>query len=516
MKAIDFAIGPAVRRRLRATLAFAACAGVAAVLLLALSGWFLTGAAIAGAAGAASVAVFNYLLPSAAIRGLAIVRTAGRYGERLLGHQAALDAIADWRGMLFGTLAAQDPRTAPALSSGDASARLIGDIAALEDLIVRRPTRPARLLAALPIVLRAAATRWTRAPAEAAADALGQLRTRFVDYAAARPEIIAYGLAARTTEVIEAIAAEADRARAALFLGEAKVAALFAVYGAVAAAAMLAVSRGPAPITALALLAAVAAIEAMAAFARTAVAQASVEQALSRLGQLATLEGMPFHARRERVEALPLQIGDHPLAPGDRIAITGPSGAGKTRLIEALAGLRRPVHALQVGGVAVGDCPFDDLAAQFALAPQAPMLVAGSIADNLRLARPGVDEPAMWAALEAACLADRVRAFPAGLETSLAEAGGLLSGGERKRLSIARAILAERPWMLLDEPSEGLDRATEQVLVARLAAWLDATRTGLILVSHRRAPLALATMTFDIQVMPSIDPSKVLAKPYAM
>ncbi|WP_231726550.1 MULTISPECIES: ATP-binding cassette domain-containing protein [unclassified Sphingomonas] len=540
MKAIDFAIGPAVRRRLRATLAFAACAGVAAVLLLALSGWFLTGAAIAGAAGAASVAVFNYLLPSAAIRGLAIVRTAGRYGERLLGHQAALDAIADWRGMLFGTLAAQDPRTAPALSSGDASARLIGDIAALEDLIVRRPTRPASLiaalaavvlaalagwaaaivlallLAALPIVLRAAATRWTRAPAEAAADALGQLRTRFVDYAAARPEIIAYGLAARTTEVIEAIAAEADRARAALFLGEAKVAALFAVYGAVAAAAMLAVSRGPAPITALALLAAVAAIEAMAAFARTAVAQASVEQALSRLGQLATLEGMPFHARRERVEALPLQIGDHPLAPGDRIAITGPSGAGKTRLIEALAGLRRPVHALQVGGVAVGDCPFDDLAAQFALAPQAPMLVAGSIADNLRLARPGVDEPAMWAALEAACLADRVRAFPAGLETSLAEAGGLLSGGERKRLSIARAILAERPWMLLDEPSEGLDRATEQVLVARLAAWLDATRTGLILVSHRRAPLALATMTFDIQVMPSIDPSKVLAKPYAM
>ncbi len=174
------------------------------------------------------------------------------------------------------------------------------------------------------------------------------------------------------------------------------------------------------------------------------------------------------------------------------------------------------MHALQVGGVAVGDCPFDALAAQFALAPQTPMLVAGSIADNLRLARPGVDEPAMWAALEVACLADRVRAFPAGLETSLAEAGGLLSGGERKRLSIARAILAERPWMLLDEPSEGLDRATEQVLVSRLAAWLAATRTGLILVSHRRAPLALATMTFDIQVMPSIDPSTVLAKSYAV
>ncbi|WP_163497479.1 ATP-binding cassette domain-containing protein, partial [Escherichia coli] len=78
-----------------------------------------------------------------------------------------------------------------------------------------------------------------------------------------------------------------------------------------------------------------------------------------------------------------------------------------------------------------------------------------------------------------------IKEMPAGLETRLGEAGGTLSGGERKRLSLARALLAGRPWLLLDEPSEGLDSTTESELVARLDAWLAETGTGLVLVSHR-------------------------------
>lgn len=517
-----FPLAAPERRTLRQALACATIAGLAAILLLALSGWFLTGAAIAGASGAAAVAAFNYLIPSAAIRGLAILRTAGRYGERLLSHQAALTAMADLRGRLFGKLAAQDSRTAPDLAGGDASARLIGDIEALEDLVVRRPGRPASLaaalfavalvalagwkaalalallLAALPLLLTLAARRLTTGPAADAAEALGALRTAFVDYAAARPEIIAYGLAPRVADTIADFSRPLDRARAALARGDGIVAGLLAGYGTLAAALVFALAEGPAPIRALALLAAAASVEAMAAFARTALRQASVEQGLARLATLAELPGDLAQTTAAPIVAQPITLGTHQLAPGVRVAITGESGSGKTRLIEALAGLRAPVHALALGEMPVDRCAADTLRRQFALSPQNAVLIAGSIGDNLRVARPGITEAEMQAALHTACLDATVAAMPAGIDTPVAEAGGTLSGGERKRLSLARALLAGRPWLLLDEPSEGLDAATEAELVARLRVWLDATGTGLVLVSHRHAPLALARRRIDI------------------
>ncbi|QIG81805.1 ATP-binding cassette domain-containing protein [Sphingosinithalassobacter tenebrarum] len=510
---------------LRLAFLCALLAGISSILLLALSGWFLTAAAIAGAAGPVAAMAFNYLIPSAAIRALAIIRTVARYGERLLSHRGALGAMAALRGSLFGKLAAQDSRTAPDLSGGDASARLIGDIEALEDLVVRRPTRPASLIAAifavgltfwagwpaalalaamlavLPSLLGRAARRLTREPAAQAADALGELRTAYIDYAAARPDIIAYGLGERVTAQLLALAEPMDRARAALFRGEGLIAGLLVAYGCLAAAIVLALATSPAADVALGLLAATASVESMAAFARTAIRQASVEQGIARLSVLSALEGTPQKQAHVPVGAVPIALGDTEVAPGDRVAIAGRSGSGKTRILEALAGLRPPHHALRVDGVEAGACPPDMLRAQFALAPQDAVLIAGSIADNLRLARPGVTAGEMAEALRVTCLDMRIAAMTEGFDTPLSEAGGTLSGGERKRLSLARALLAGRPWLLLDEPTEGLDAATEAELVHRLGQWLDATGTGLILVSHRPAPLALAARSVEVEAI---------------
>ncbi|WP_278394914.1 amino acid ABC transporter ATP-binding/permease protein [Sphingobium yanoikuyae] len=510
--ALDKATGSAMLLR-RATLC-AVIAALAGIALLALAGWFLTAAAMAGAAGTLAVQAFNYLVPSAAIRLLAILRTVSRYGERLWSHRAALEAMGGLRASLFARLAAQDSRTALRLSSGDAAARLTGDIDALEDLVVRRPSRIAGLmaalagvilaasggwlsalllavmLAALPPLLRILARRLTEGPAQQAADALGALRARYVELASARAEIAAYGLGDRVMAELAPLTHRLDRARARLFIGEGVQAALLAAYSALAVMLVLLGADAPAPLVALALLASAGAVEAMAGLSRTAFRQASVDAGLARL---AALDSLPLDDAPAPSTAThqAIRLGNIELRPGARVAVTGRSGSGKSLLAEGLAGLRPVTADVALGGHSLAACCGAELRDQFALSPQDAPMLAGSIADNLRLARPGIDAADMADALHVACLDQRIASLPGGIDYRLGEAGGTLSGGERKRLSLARALLTGRPWLLLDEPTEGLDAATEALLISRLRIWLDRTGTGLILISHRPAPLTL-------------------------
>ncbi|RSU55389.1 ATP-binding cassette domain-containing protein [Sphingobium yanoikuyae] len=510
--ALDKATGSAMLLR-RATLC-AVIAALAGIALLALAGWFLTAAAMAGAAGTLAVQAFNYLVPSAAIRLLAILRTVSRYGERLWSHRAALEAMGGLRASLFARLAAQDSRTALPLSSGDAAARLTGDIDALEDLVVRRPSRIAGLmaalagvilaasggwlsalllaamLAALPLLLRSLARRLTEGPAQQAADALGALRTRYVELASARAEIAAYGLGDRVMAELAPLTRRLDRARARLFIGEGVQAALLAAYSALAVMLVLLGADAPAPLVALALLASAGAVEAMAGLSRTAFRQASVDAGLARL---AALDALPLDDAPAPSTATPqaIRLGTVELRPGARVSVTGRSGSGKSLLAEGLAGLRPVTADVTLGGHPLAACCGAALRDQFALSPQDAPMLAGSIADNLRLARPGIDAADMADALHVACLDQRIASLPGGIDYRLGEAGGTLSGGERKRLSLARALLTGRPWLLLDEPTEGLDAATEALLISRLRIWLDRTGTGLILISHRPAPFTL-------------------------
>jgi len=344
--------------------------------------------------------------------------------------------------------------------------------------------------AALPLLLRILARHLTEGPTQQAADALGAMRARYVELASARAEIAAYGLGDRVMAELAPLTSRLDWARARLFIGEGVQAALLAAYSALAVMLVLLGADAPAPLVALALLASAGAVEAMAGLSRTAFRQASVDAGLARL---AALDALPLDdaPAPSAATAQVIRLGDVELRPGARVAVTGRSGSGKSLLAEGLAGLRPVTADVALGSHPLAACCGAELRAQFALSPQDAPMLAGSIADNLRIARPGIDAADMVDALHVACLDQRIASLPGGIDYRLGEAGGTLSGGERKRLSLARALLTGRPWLLLDEPTEGLDAATEALLISRLRIWLDRTGTGLILISHRPAPLTL-------------------------
>ncbi|GAA3723146.1 thiol reductant ABC exporter subunit CydD [Streptomyces tremellae] len=177
--------------------------------------------------------------------------------------------------------------------------------------------------------------------------------------------------------------------------------------------------------------------------------------------------------------------------PGETVALAGPSGVGKSTLLDVVLGFTRPDSGtVRLGGVDLADVDPAGWREQIAWVPQNPYLFAGTIAENVRLARPDADDAAVWAALRDAGAYAFVAALPDGAETALGEDGAGLSAGQRQRLALARAFLADRPLLLLDEPTAALDGATEAAIVDAVRR-LAAGRT-VLLVAHRPALLAAA------------------------
>lgn len=178
---------------------------------------------------------------------------------------------------------------------------------------------------------------------------------------------------------------------------------------------------------------------------------------------------------------------------GERLAIVGVSGAGKSTLLALLRGALRPqAGSVQVAGARV-DASSGDLAqvrARSAVVAQTTWMFTGTIADNLRLARPDATAQQMWDALERAQVAEDVARMPAGIDTYLGEDSALISGGQAQRISLARAFLAGRTLLLLDEPTAQVDMESEDRICAALAA-LGPEYT-LVMVTHRPALAALA------------------------
>jgi ATP-binding cassette subfamily C protein CydC len=179
-----------------------------------------------------------------------------------------------------------------------------------------------------------------------------------------------------------------------------------------------------------------------------------------------------------------LQDVDFQIHPGRRVAVIGETGSGKSTLINLLVRFRDPdAGCIRLGDMDVRDFAESDLRRHISVVAQQPHMFNATLRENLLMARPGAGDDELLAALNPAQLLDFVNSLPDGLGTWIGEAGKLLSGGQARRVAVARAILHNAPLWVLDEPTEGLDPETEGRMMAAIKA-LTVGRS-LLLMTHR-------------------------------
>lgn len=513
----------------------AACATLmAGIGLLAVSGWFITATAVAGASVATALA-FDVFRPSAGIRLLALGRTVSRYAERVWGHDAILVALAAMRERLFCAWAT--PRGAWALRLEPARMlfRLTGDLDALESVALRFAV-PA--LAAIPACLLAGALLGMLSPAIGVATvvllALGavaitvrvmrastltaarrasrmeRMRAATIDFVSGQTALLMSGrldAQGRRVRALEEQLAEQDRrlnrvdttaAAATTVLGGGLLAATVA-----GAAHLVAGGHVAAPIGVMAILAAVGVMEPFAALRRGALETGRALLGARRLSARLADSGEPEtqgraasgeaarapvapgcvlsmrgvdacypRSRAPAVRGIALQVWQ-----GERVALIGASGSGKSTVLALAMGELAP-SAGEVSGC------------RASLIAQNVDLFLDTVRNNLLLADPHADDATLWRVLEAVGLADAIAATGRGLDSRLGEGGLGLSGGQARRLAIARMLLQQHPLWLLDEPTESLDDETASHVLRTLSraggdrGWLMATHL------HREAVLA--------------------------
>lgn len=204
-------------------------------------------------------------------------------------------------------------------------------------------------------------------------------------------------------------------------------------------------------------------------------------------GELAA-DGLSF---RYANEAEPVLEGfSIALREGEMLGLMGGSGSGKSTLLKLFLRFWDPqAGEVRLAGRALPALNTRSIYRQINYMTQNTVLFEGSIRDNLLLAKADADEAALWAALERAALGDFVRALPGGLDAPIGEGGANFSGGERQRLGLARCFLADKPILLLDEPSSNLDSINEALILKSLSA--DRGSRSVLLVSHRASTLAV-------------------------
>lgn len=501
------------------------------VALLALSGWFIMATAAAGLAGMGIL--FNVFAPSAMVRFLALGRTAARYGERVLTHDATLRAVSNLRvGLLCGLLT-RPHRALEQMRAASELNRITADTQALDGALLRLML-PA--LAGWVTVLVSALLLWwlvapavavilgagylilptmifflgqkvARRPARLAEAALQIGRSRMVDLVAGRDDLSVYGQLPRATERTLDAFDRAAVARKRLDTVDRVTGLLLDMVSAGVTVGCL--MAGVALVQAGAISVAEAAIGVFAALA-LAEAVAPVRRALSEIGrmtQAARRIGPALHAPDvQTAEASELSVGEglelrdvtlevsgRPLfrpvsltvSLGETVVLQGASGSGKSTLLLMAVGQLTPSRGqVRLFGADPARLPVETVTERAVLVTQRAALIADTVAANLRLAAPDASDEALWAALEATCLADTLRAR-GGLDLRFGARGAGLSGGEARRLVLARAILRAPRLLLLDEPTEGLDDAMARRVMTGLRR--ACPEAAFLVAAHRDA-----------------------------
>lgn len=507
---------------------------LASIGLLAVSGWFLSATAVAGLSIAAAQN-FNIFTPSAGIRGFAVIRTAGRYVERVISHEATLRLLSSLRVWFYRRIEPQAPASLYRHRSGDLLGRIVSDIDTLDGLFIRvlAPT-----LVALCVAVVAGGFLWWLAPPLAfvficfflAAGALLPLVSRHLGQRSGT--LIQHQLALFRMNLVEDLQGMAD----------------LVIYGAWQRHCLLRLEENArllrlqekmarisgfntAMMTLLSGLAAVVALYVAIPLAQEGYFDGAL-LALITFGVLAAFEAvlplpMAYQllgkilaaARRIRAIAEAPTLVSFPVTPTEKpadtsvhycnvsfsypgetrtealksvnlilpqqstLALIGPSGCGKTTLAHLLTRFWDPDQGeISIGGENLRHFSEKELRRMVTLVSQKSHIFSASLRDNLLIANPDADATALWDALERAQLADFVAGLPQGLETWAGEGGARLSGGQARRLILARALLKEAPIWILDEPTEGLDNETRQQFNQLLFANLQGKT--LLLITH--------------------------------
>lgn len=509
---------------------------LASIGLITLSGWFLAATSLAGVAGIYS---FNYMLPAAGVRGAAISRTVARYLERLVSHDGTFRVLQHLRVFTFSKLLPLSPAGIARFRQGELLNRLVADVDTLDHLYLRVISPLVGALVVIVVVtfglsfldtylaltlgglmlltLVALPPLFYRAGLPVGADLTrlrGEYRSGLTRWLQGQAELSLYGAAQRFRDAMDATeqAWLSAQQRQASLTGLSQ--GLVMLMGGIAVTLMLWLSAAgiggdpyPGAYIALFVFCALSAFEALGpvgtAFQHLGHVIASAQRVTQIIEQrpAVTFRQATMQASGQAALTLsnisfgyadnaPLAIRDLSLdiTPGEHIALLGRTGCGKSTLLQLLTRAWDPQHGtIQLNGQPLDQYSEADLRARTSVVTQRVHLFSSTLRDNLLLAAPDASDEQLSAALQQVGL-EKLLENNQGLNAWLGEGGRQLSGGELRRLGLARALLHGGDLMLLDEPTEGLDAETEQQILALLRQ--VAQNKTLIMVTHRLRGLA--------------------------